>query len=66
MPAVFRPDDGRMQQTGFAMRHTTTHSSREAPHDDGAAGFVVWIVLYAVFMVALLALQGGTGAIPIR
>ena len=66
MPAVFRLDDGSVKPTGFVMRHTTTQSSRGASHDEGAAGFVVWIVLFAVFMVVLLAVQGGTGAIPIR
>ena len=48
------------------MPYTASNKSRPAPRDDGTAGVLVWFVLYAAFIVALFALQGGTGAIPIR
>jgi hypothetical protein len=41
------------------MRGTTRNITVEK-RDEGAGGFVVWIVVYAVFMIALIALNGGS------
>ncbi len=40
--------------------HTTTHGQRSTPADAGTGGFLLWIVVYAAFMVGLVALNGGT------
>ncbi len=40
--------------------HSTTHHHPKTPHDAGAGGFVLWIAVYAAFMLALIALNGGT------
>ena len=42
------------------MRGTTRTISTTTKRDEGAGGFVIWIVVYAVFMVALIALNGGS------
>lgn len=38
----------------------TTRTIGPGKRDESAGGFIVWIVVYAVFMVALIALNGGT------
>jgi hypothetical protein len=38
----------------------TTRTISPARRDESAGGFIVWIVVYAVFMVALIALNGGS------
>jgi hypothetical protein len=40
--------------------HSTTHNHHKEPHDAGTGGFVLWIVVYAVFMLGLVALNGGS------
>jgi hypothetical protein len=45
------------------MQNPPTNLPRRAGGDE-ARGIAVWMVLYAVFMVALFALGGGTGALP--
>ena len=37
-----------------ARNHTDT------PHDAGTGGFILWIAVYAAFMLALIAFNGGT------
>ncbi|CAN5246418.1 hypothetical protein BH10PSE9_BH10PSE9_20170 [soil metagenome] len=38
----------------------TTRTITPGNRDEGAGGFILWIVVYAVFMVALIALNGGS------
>jgi hypothetical protein len=38
----------------------TTRTIGAGKRDEGAGGFIVWIVVYAVFMLVLIALNGGT------
>ena len=38
----------------------TTRIISAGKRDEGSGGFIVWIVVYAVFMVALIALNGGS------
>jgi hypothetical protein len=38
----------------------TTRNITSASRDEGAGGFVIWIIVYAVFMVGLIALNGGS------
>ncbi len=41
------------------MRNTArTHA--QATHDSGSGGFLLWIAVYAAFMLALIAFNGGT------
>ena len=40
------------------MRITDGKPSRTAPRDAGTAAFVLWIIVFTVFMVALMALDG--------
>jgi hypothetical protein len=40
--------------------HSTTHNHPKAQRDAGTGGFVLWIVIYAVFMLGLVALNGST------
>ncbi|MEX0853141.1 MAG: hypothetical protein WD036_07655 [Bauldia sp.] len=47
------------------MRNRRPYPSAIQP-DQSAAGFVVWIVVYATFMLALFALRGGVGAMSIH
>ena len=42
------------------MRSNSPSGRSHAAHDAGAGGFILWIVLYAVFMLALIAVNGGT------
>ncbi len=41
------------------MLQTQNDFHRNASHDPGTAAFVVWIAVFAVFVVALMALGGG-------
>jgi hypothetical protein len=43
-----------------ALRHNSLSDQSPAAHDAGVAGFVPWIILYAVLLVALIAVNGGT------
>ncbi len=36
------------------------HGHTNAPHDAGTGGFILWIAVYTVFMLALIAFNGGT------
>ena len=38
--------------------HTTTHRTKQ--NDAGTGGFVLWIAVYAAFMLGLVAFNGGT------
>ena len=42
------------------MRSISRDSSSQAPHDAGTGGFLLWIAVYAAFMLALIAFNGGT------
>ncbi len=47
--------------------HNTAYNLTSAPHRDrGAAGFLFWIVLYAAFLVALMALGGGSRVLTVH
>ncbi len=40
--------------------HSTTHHPTKTARDSGASGFVLWIAVYAAFMLGLIVLNGGT------
>ena len=40
--------------------HTTTTMRQTKQHDAGTGGFVLWIAIYAAFMLGLVAFNGGT------
>ncbi len=42
------------------MQTTTTTQQSKRQHDAGTGGFVLWIAVYAAFMLALVALNGGS------
>lgn len=39
---------------------TIARNRTHASHDAGTAGFLLWIAVYAAFMLALIAFNGGT------
>ena len=42
------------------MRNIARTRAHAATHDQGAGGFLLWIAIYAAFMVALIAYSGGS------
>lgn len=46
------------------MHNPSKVASRQQVATDDAGGIVLWMVVYAVFMVALFALPGASGVLP--
>ena len=42
------------------MRTISQDNSSQGPDDAGTGGFLLWIAVYAAFMLALMAFNGGT------
>ena len=47
------------------MRGSIRHITAES-RDSDAGGFIVWVVVYALFMVAMIALNGGGHSLGYR